>query len=600
MARATRELERLRLDCPSNDDQQIFLNAFSSKLRDLKPYDRPTLMLLQGPGGSGKTTTIKKAFMETYSLNKLALGCASTGIAANVYGKPYSFTTAHYLFKLPVEETHDRDLEVDLPYKSKLDTPKYEERLQLVKAASVIFWDEVHSNEGKCFEAAYDVLDNFIGKIVVLVGDICQILAIADLPIKEVVIANLFVECRHFERFQKFIFTKNMRMIAGQEKYLNIIQAIGYGNYSDDVTEHYYLPTDLPEINNHKNNPDAKLFRVYSVNHIIDREDGNFDNALEFLYPRLEFKSTIASTSMIMTVTNDKVDKWNSVVQSLNPNIMQTYKSSDNFEDVEDKHGYLAKILRSEIIHKFNAANVPPYELNLKVGDVCFITDHLDRSDGLVNQQRVLILGLHKYRIVIETIEPYPTKYTIPRRRFVFTVHHGQSFKVMRTQFPLRLAYACTYNKSQAQTLNKVIIDITHELFAHGFLYVGMSRVRISEKISFFCSPDQVEYDDFRQENYVIVTNVVYKEVLDYFDFQNNTQQNEEFLLPNFQGLLETLKLQKITKMTAQRRWRRSIFLYNHNDAPSLPHQLLLAIRQLLLTTVTRLLLKKVLGEVMH
>ena len=62
--------------------------------------------------------------------------------------------------------------------------------------------------------------------------------------------------------------------------------------------------------------------------------------------------------------------------------------------------------------------------------------------------------------------------------RFKFRLPYGQSFQLVRTQFPLRLAYCMTYNKSQSQTLRKVLLDTIGEPFAHGHLYVAMSRNR--------------------------------------------------------------------------------------------------------------------------
>ena len=44
------------------------------------------------------------------------------------------------------------------------------------------------------------------------------------------------------------------------------------------------------------------------------------------------------------------------------------------------------------------------------------------------------------------------------------------------TQFPLKLAYAITIHKSQRLTLEKVIIDSSDGMFAHGQLYVALSR----------------------------------------------------------------------------------------------------------------------------
>ena len=47
----------------------------------------------------------------------------------------------------------------------------------------------------------------------------------------------------------------------------------------------------------------------------------------------------------------------------------------------------------------------------------------------------------------------------------------------IRTQFPLSVAYCVTVHKSQGQTFKKVGLYFTTEPFAHGQLYVALSRV---------------------------------------------------------------------------------------------------------------------------
>jgi hypothetical protein len=64
------------------------------------------------------------------------------------------------------------------------------------------------------------------------------------------------------------------------------------------------------------------------------------------------------------------------------------------------------------------------------------------------------------------------------------------NWTVQRRQFPLRLAYAATFNSCQGLTLNRVVLE-TKPVFAHGQLHNSLSRVRSGSDIRFLRCPGE-------------------------------------------------------------------------------------------------------------
>jgi hypothetical protein len=83
---------------------------------------------------------------------------------------------------------------------------------------------------------------------------------------------------------------------------------------------------------------------------------------------------------------------------------------------------------------------------------------------------------------------------------------------MQRSQFPLRLAYSLSVNKSQGQQFERLALDITHSAFAHGHLYVALSRIRMADNIRFFVT------DENLINNIPFTNNVVYPEIINSFN----------------------------------------------------------------------------------
>jgi len=91
----------------------------------------------------------------------------------------------------------------------------------------------------------------------------------------------------------------------------------------------------------------------------------------------------------------------------------------------------------------------------------------------------------------------------LPRIRLT-TTDENLPFLLERTQFPVRLCFAMTVNKSQGQSLDQVGVDLRTPAFTHGQLYVALSRVTSLDGLTLLPSEQTPTHTD----------NVVYPEVL--------------------------------------------------------------------------------------
>ncbi len=78
-----------------------------------------------------------------------------------------------------------------------------------------------------------------------------------------------------------------------------------------------------------------------------------------------------------------------------------------------------------------------------------------------------------------------------------------------RCQFPINLAYCMTIHKAQGQTFSKVGVNLDTPCFAHGQLYVALSRCCQSSDLRVFIK-DGINQGKTLEGHYV-TPNIVYK-----------------------------------------------------------------------------------------
>ena len=172
----------------------------------------------------------------------------------------------------------------------------------------------------------------------------------------------------------------------------------------------------------------------------------------------------------ILTTWNDKSADINETLLQSFERVEMEYKSVDSVVDVDDAVHYPV-----EFLNTLDPPGLPTQKLLVKVGVPVMLLRNLN-PPKLCNGTRLRVKALH--RTVIEA-----TVFTdcaqgesvfIPR---IPLIPSDYPFEFQRLQFPLKLCFAMTINKSQGQSLKVAGIDLRDDCFLHGKFYVACSRV---------------------------------------------------------------------------------------------------------------------------
>ena len=238
---------------------------------------------------------------------------------------------------------------------------------------------------------------------------------------------------------------------------------------------------------------------------MIDSE--NLEDLCQFVFQRLEHNFTNPAwlcSRAIICPTNSAVDEVNDVMINKFPGEARDYKSRDKV--LENEHQYPL-----EFINSLTPSGFPPHVLHLKKHASVMLIRNLCPHDGHVNGCRYAIRALHDN--VIEAVVatgPHTGQFLIiPRIPFVLGDNDIFPFQMQRKQFPIRLAFGITCNKSQGQSLSACGINLDRPFFSHGQLYVALSRVRNPENIKILA-----KNSCFDGHEGCYTDNVVFSEVL--------------------------------------------------------------------------------------
>ncbi|XP_065662900.1 ATP-dependent DNA helicase pif1-like [Hydra vulgaris] len=159
------------------------------------------------------------------------------------------------------------------------------------------------------------------------------------------------------------------------------------------------------------------------------------------------------SKRVILTPTNVDSLSINEEVLECLPGEVKVYLSADQIEtgDINERNNFSVEILNS-----LTPSGMPSHCLKLKIGCVIMLLRNLDLKAGFRNGTRMKVCALQNNYIDAEVL----TGVSGGKRVFTPRIRLAPSdsnlpFVLKRCQFPVRLAYSMTINKSQGQTFDR-------------------------------------------------------------------------------------------------------------------------------------------------
>ena len=459
-----------------NDGQKAAISPVVDALRD----GRQKLLFWDAPAGTGKTFCANTLLHRVRGMRDRASGeqmraiaVASSGIAAILLDGGSTF---HSRFKAPLSAHKDS---------SPFGVTRQSGLGKAIQEASLILWDEAPMMNRYYLEGLDMLLKDlspgkdrvpFGGKCIVIAGDFRQCLPVVVRGGRAQITAMSLKKSVLWPKFEVKQLTENMRLATAADPvkaaaYGAWLMRVGNGEVDVGVDTEGNCVVEMPE----------------------DMVCETPNDLIEWVWPGLGAGQIDGvEQGGILCTRNDVANKINDEVGDMFPGEMFRAQSADYMVG-EDR----SVAVPVEFLNQQAPPGMPPHELKLKKGMPIMLLRNLNPADKLCNGTRLRVVEILPGGKILKATHKVEVAGQLEEREVLIPriplepKETDYNYRWRRVQFPVRVAFAMTVNKSQGQTFKgRVGVFLPEPVFGHGQLYVAASRVTDPRNIRFCIAHD--------------------------------------------------------------------------------------------------------------